>query len=312
MKKYFVKKLLIAVVTLFLVILILFLFMELMPGSPFNDPKLTDEQRMLLEKSYGLDQPVMVRFFIYLRNILKGDFGISYHLSVNTPVTVMIRSRLPLSMKIGFFAMLLGSAVGLCIGFLAAFHRGKAADVISMIITIIGISVPSYIFAIALSYFVGFKWRWLPLLYDFRLPARSIVMPVLALSVFVMAVVARFTRDEAIAVLQSDYVLFAKCQGTSKATLLFRYVIRNSLMPVITVMALLLVGLLTGSLVTEQIFSIPGIGFLLSSAITSNDYNVVIALSFIYAAIFVTVRLLLDILYGIVDPRVRVSGNDPV
>jgi oligopeptide transport system permease protein len=202
-----------------------------------------------------------------------------------------------------------GSVFGLAIGFLAAFHQGRAADIFCMIVSVIGISVPSYIFAIALSYYGGFKFKWLPLLYDFRNPVVSGIMPVLSLSVAVMAVIARFTRDEAVSVMKSDYVMFARSQGLSNMTLLFRYVIRNSMMPVITVMTMLLVGLLTGSLVTEQIFAIPGIGFLLSSAITANDYNVVITLGFLYAGIYVIARLILDILYGIIDPRVRLGGK---
>ena len=309
MSKYILRKLLMSIVTLFVILLVLFLLMELMPGSPFNNDKLSPEQRAALERAYGLDRPVLVRFFLYLRNMLKGDFGVSYNLSTNTPVLTMIRSRLPVSMRIGVAAMLLGSVFGLAIGFLAAFHQGKAADVFCMIVSVIGISVPSYIFAIALSYYVGFKWKWLPLLYDFRSPVVSGVMPVLALSMVVAAVVARFTRDEAVSVMKSDYVLFARSQGLSNMTLLFRYVIRNSMIPVITVMAMLLVGLLTGSLVTEQIFAIPGIGFLLSSAITANDYNVVITLGFLYAAIYVVARLILDILYGLIDPRVRMGGK---
>ena len=309
MKKYIIKKLVLSVVTLLLIIFILFLLMNLMPGSPFNNPKLTPEQKEILIQSYGLDKPVLQRFFIYLGNMFKGDFGVSYSLSVNTPVLTLIRSRLPVSLLIGVSAMLLGSAAGLIVGFLAAFHQGKAADIVCMILSVIGISVPSYIIAIALSYFVGFRLKWLPLLYDFRNPVLSGIMPVLALSVMVMSVIARFTRDEAVSVLKSDYVMFARSQGMSGRTILFHYVIRNSIMQVITVMTLLLVGLLTGSLVTEQIFSIPGIGFLLSSAISANDYNVVITLSFMYAAIYVVARLILDILYGIIDPRVRLGGE---
>jgi len=309
MRKYIFKKLMLSIVTLFVIVLVLFLLMELMPGSPFNNDKLSEAQKAALAKAYGLDKPVMVRFFLYLRNMLKGDFGVSYNLSVNTPVLTMIKSRLPISMRIGVCAMLLGSVFGLAIGFLAAFHQGRAADIFCMIVSVIGISVPSYIFAIALSYYGGFKFKWLPLLYDFRNPVVSGIMPVLSLSVAVMAVIARFTRDEAVSVMKSDYVMFARSQGLSNMTLLFRYVIRNSMMPVITVMTMLLVGLLTGSLVTEQIFAIPGIGFLLSSAITANDYNVVITLGFLYAGIYVIARLILDILYRIIDPRVRLGGK---
>ena len=314
MKKYFLKKLFLSIITLFLIVLILFLLMDIMPGSPFNNEKLTPEQMEMMKKMYGLDKPVLQRFFIYAANILKGDFGISYSLSINTPVSVMIASRMPVSMLIGLCAMLLGSALGLILGFFAAFsifygsrRSGRIADLLCMLISIIGISVPSYIFAIIMSYFLGYRWRVFPLLFDFRSPVRSSVMAVIALSTFVTAVVARYTRDEATKVLKSDYVLFAISQGIQKKALLFHYVIRNSLMGIITVMAMLLVGLLTGSLVTERIFSIPGIGFLLSSAIEANDYNVIIALSFVFAAIYVTARFILDILYGIIDPRVRIE-----
>ena len=309
MRKYILKKLMLSIVTLFVILLVLFLLMELMPGSPFNSDKLSEAQRATLARAYGLDKPVLVRFFLYLKNMLRGDFGVSYNLSINTPVLTMIKSRLPISMRIGVCSLLLGSVLGLAIGFLAAFHQGKAADIFCTIISVIGISVPSYIFAIALSYYGGFKFRWLPLLYDFRIPVVSGIMPVLSLSIAVMAVIARFTRDEAVSVMKSDYVMFARSQGISNRTLLFRYVIRNSMMPVITVMTMLLVELLTGSLVTEQIFAIPGIGFLLSSAITANDYNVVVTLGFLYAAIYVVARLILDILYGIIDPRVRLGDN---
>ncbi len=310
MKRYIVKKLVIAIITLLLVILILFLLMELMPGSPFNNEKLSEEQREILMRNYGLDKPLFYRYLIYVKNIIKGDFGVSYNLSINTPVAEMISTRMPVSICIGVAAMVLGTISGLAIGFFAAFHAGKIIDGLAMLLSIIGISIPSYIFSIILSYFCGFRWKILPLLYDYRNPFVSSLMAIIAESVFVMAVIAKFTRDEAKNVLKSEYVLFAKSQGLSTKDILFKYVIKNSLLGVITVMALLLVNLLTGSLVTEQIFSIPGIGFLLSSAIAANDYNVVIALSFVFAGIYVIARLLLDILYCFLDPRIRITGNE--
>ena len=309
MTKYIIKKLVIAVVTLFLVVFILFLLMELMPGSPFNDPKLSDDQKQVMMQAYGLDKPVLTRFFIYVKNILHGDFGVSYNLATDVPVAELIKTRLPISMIIGAAALVLGSIAGLVLGFFAAFKKGKIWDLICRIISVISISVPAYIFAILFSYYLGFRLKALPLLYDFRSPVLSSLMAVVSLSIFVMGVVMRYTRDESITVLNSDYVLFARSQGISKSTLLFKYVMRNSFMPIITVITMLLVGLLTGSMVTESIFAVPGIGFLLSSAVSANDYNVVIALSFVFALIYVIARLALDILYGIIDPRVRVSGR---
>ncbi|MCR4924407.1 MAG: ABC transporter permease [Lachnospiraceae bacterium] len=315
MKNYLVKKVVISVLTLLIVILILFLAMDLMPGTPFNNPKLSPEQREMLKSAYGLDKPVLIRYLIYVKNMFKGDFGVSYALAIDTPVSELIIKRMPVSMAIGGAALALGSIGGLILGFTAAFTKyyikkfGKIIDGICILISILGISIPSYIIAIALSYFVGFKFRLLPLVYDFRNPAGSSIMAVLSLSFVVCAVITRYARDEALEVLKSDYVLFAMTQGIRGPSLLFRYIIRNSFIGVITVMAMMFVGLMTGSLVTEQIFSIPGIGFLLTSAINAKDYNVVISLSFVFAALFIVVRLLLDIIYVLLDPRVRVVND---
>ncbi|SNU08095.1 oligopeptide transport system permease protein [Lachnospiraceae bacterium] len=309
MIKYTVRKLLVSALSLLLIVFILFMLMQLMPGSPFNDEKLSAEQKQVLYEAYGLDKPVIYRFGVYVVNMLKGDFGVSYSISINTPVATLIKDRLPVSMKIGGVAMLFGSLAGMTLGFLAAFNRGKVMDTICMIISILAVSVPSYIFAIVLNYYVGFKWKYLPLLYDYRIPIESSILPVIALSIGVMGVIMKFTRDEATVVLGSDYVLFARSQGIPEKQILLGYVFRNSLIPVITVMAMLLVALLTGSLVTERIFSIPGIGALLTNAISQNDYNVIIALSFVYALLYIVARFILDIVYGLIDPRIRVSGK---
>ena len=309
MLKYTLKKIFVALFSLLLVIFILFILMELMPGSPFNDDKLSAEQKAVLYKSYGLDKPVLYRFGKYLVNMTHGDFGVSYSVASGASVASLISTRLPVSMALGFAAMVMGTLLGLIFGFAAAFRRGRLWDHICTLICILGVAVPSYIFAIIFNYYFGFKWKWLPLLYDFRSPVITSIMPVASLSISVMAIIAKFTRDEASRVLKSDYVLFARSQGIPEKTILFKYVLRNSLIPVITVMAMLLVSLLTGSLVTEQIFSVPGIGSLLTTAISENDYNVIIALSFVYAVIYVIARLILDILYGLIDPRIRVGAK---
>ena len=174
----------------------------------------------------------------------------------------------------------------------------------------LGVAVPSYLFAMYLSWTLGYKAKVLPMLYDFRSPAISSVMPVAALSFVVMAVIARFTKAEAEEVKNSDYVMLARCSGLNNRTIILQYILRNSLIPVITVMGSLLVGLLTGSLVIEKMFSIPGVGSLLTNAISSNDYSVVISLSFVYSALYIIVMLILDIIYCVVDPRIRLTGAD--
>ena len=309
MARYIGKRILIAIVTLFVILLILFLLLQLMPGSPFNDEKLSAEQVAVLKEKYGLDKPVIVQFFQYVGNMLKGDLGVSYALSVDTPITDLIANRFPVTLRIGFCAMLLGTLAGMMLGFFTAFFKKKILNVFYNIITLLGVAVPSYLFAMCFSYFLGYKLDFLPLLYDFRSPVSSSLMAIVAMSLGVMAVIARFSKAEASDVMKSDYVLFAKCQGLSNKTTIMKYVLRNSMMPVITVMASLLVGLLTGSLVIEQMFSIPGIGGLLTNAISVNDYNVVIALSFVYSLLYIVVMLILDIMYCVIDPRVRLGGK---
>lgn len=307
MKKYILKRVLISLFTLLVILFVLFVLMQLMPGSPFNDEKLNDSQRAQLYAKYGLDKPVVVQFLTYVKNMLTGDFGVSYNISKNTPISELIATRLPISMEIGFFAVFLGAIVGLILGVIAAIWHNTIIDNICTIISVIGVSVPSYVFALFLSYQFGFKLKIFPMLFDAKMIMKSSVLPSIALSMFTMASIARFTRSEMIEVLDSDYMLLAESKGLSGRALVFRHALRNACIPIITVLAPLIVDLMTGSLVVEKIFAIPGIGSLLVNAIQSNDYNVVISLSFIYSAMYIFIMLFVDILYGIIDPRIRLS-----
>ena len=311
MRRYIGKRLLISIGTLFVVILILFTLLQYMPGSPFNDEKLTKDQRAVLYEKYGLDQPVYVQFFKYVFNMLKGDFGVSYTISKNTQISQLLQTRLPVSLRIGGQAVLLGAVIGLFLGIIAAIWHGTLWDTIATIISVIGVSVPSYVFALALAYVFGYELRWFPLLYSTDAPFQSSVLPSIALCMFTIASIARFTRSEMLEVLGSDYILLAESKGVYGPKLIYRHVLRNALIPIVTVLAPLIVGLMTGSLVVEKIFSIPGIGSLLVTAIQSNDYNVIIVLSFIYSAMYIGIMLIVDILYGVIDPRIRLSKEGP-
>jgi len=307
MKKYVLKRVITAIFTLLAITLILFILMQLMPGSPFNDEKLNESQKAALYAKYGLDKPIVVQFFRYVTNMFKGDLGVSYKISKNTPIIQLIASRLPISVGVGFAAVFIGAIVGLFLGLLAAFKRDTAWDTLATVISVIGVSVPSYVFALALSYQFGFKLDLFPMLFSAKDVVRSSVLPSISLSMFTMASIARFTRAEMIEVLGSDYMLLAESKGLSGSKLVFAHALRNALIPIITVLAPLVVDLMTGSLVVEKIFSIPGVGSLLVNAIQSNDYNVVIALSFIYSAMYIGIMLVVDILYGVIDPRIRVA-----
>ncbi|SHH19433.1 ABC transporter permease [Clostridium grantii] len=310
MKKYLLKRIAISIATLLAILLILFLMLELMPGSPFNDEKLTVDQVALLNAKYGLNQPVFIRFLNYIKNMLTGDFGVSYTISKNTPIATLLTSRLPISLRIGGQAVLLGTLIGIILGIVAALKHNTIWDTLTTVISVLGVSLPSYVFALALSYYLGYKLSWFPLLYSVDSPLKSSVLPTIALCMFTIATIARFTRTEMLEVLGSDYMLLAESKGISGLQLIFQYQLRNALIPIITVLAPLIVGLMTGSLVIEKIFSIPGIGSLLVTAIQSNDYNVIVALAFIYSAMYIGIMLVVDILYGIIDPRIRLAKED--
>ncbi|CAI3624333.1 ABC transporter permease [Clostridium neonatale] len=310
MKKYLLKRIAISIATLLAILLILFLMLEFMPGSPFNDEKLTADQIALLNAKYGLDKPILIRFFNYVKNMLTGDFGVSYTISKNTPISTLLQTRLPISIRIGGQAVLLGTVVGLVLGIIAALKHNTIWDTLTTIISVLGVSLPSYVFALALSYSLGFKLTLFPLLYSADTPFKSSVLPTIALCMFTIATIARFTRTEMIDVLGSDYILLAESKGISSVQLIVKHQLRNALIPIITVLAPLIVGLMTGSLVIEKIFSIPGIGSLLVTAIQSNDYNVIVAIAFIYSAMYIGIMLVVDILYGIIDPRIRLAKGD--
>lgn len=307
MKKYIGKRIVISLATLLIIILVLFLLLQFMPGSPFNDEKLSQEQIAVMSEKYGLDDPIYVQFFTYVKNLCKGDFGVSYVIAKDTSISILLKNRVPISFGIGFEAVTFGAVIGLILGILAALKHNTWWDTLCTVISVIGVSLPSYVFALALAYFVGFKAQWLPLLYDADQYFASSIMPMIALSMFTIATVARFTRTSLLEVLDSDYMLLAESKGISGRALLTRHAMRNALIPIITVLAPLIVDVMIGSLVIEKIFSIPGIGSLMTAAVQSNDYNVTIALAFIYSVMYIVLMLVVDILYGIIDPRIRLT-----
>lgn len=310
MKKYILKRVLISIATLFAILLVLFVLMDLMPGSPFNDEKLTAAQKAILYAKYGLDKPIYVRFLLYVKNMIKGDLGVSYSINKNAEIAGMIKDRLGISIGVGAMAMALGTVFGLILGIVAALNHNTWIDNVCSIISVMGVSIPSYVVALLLCYYVAFKLGLLPILYNMDSPIKSLILPALALSVSPTANIARFTRSEMIDVMNSDYILLAQSKGIKNYKLIIRHVLRNTLIPVITVMGPILVNLLTGSSVIEKIFGIPGIGKLMITAIQENDYNVTIACAFIYSLMYIVVMLIVDVLYGIIDPRIRISKGE--
>ncbi len=311
--KYIAKRLAMSAVTLMIIVCVLFVMLKLMPGTPFNDEKLTEAQKALIYAKYGFDKPIWEQFIIYFKQMLSGDFGISYGIARNLPVANLVVPRISISFGIGFAAVILGTIVGILLGIFAALKRNTIWDSISTVIAVLGVSIPSFVLCLVLLIVFGVKIPVLPILFNSSNPIESSIIPVIALSFTVIANVARFTRSEMIEVLSSDYILLAEAKGLDRKTLIKKHALRNTLIPVITVLAPIMVALMTGSMVIEQICGIPGLGSLLVQSITVNDYNVTIAVAFIYSVMYILMMLVVDILYGIIDPRIRLgkeNGND--
>lgn len=307
MGKYILKRVLMAIVTLLVIVCTMFLLLRFMPGSPFNDEMLTKEQIAIMMEAYGLDKPFYIQFANYIWNMLHGDLGVSFNIQAGMPITSLIGSRLPLTIQIGLQAATIGALIGLILGIVAALRKGTIFDSAATAISVIGVSLPSFVFALLLQYFLAYKLKWFPVLFSDKQAFQSTILPTISLCMFTMASIARYSRSELIEVMTSDYILLADAKGLPRSKLIFRHALRNTLIGVITVLAPLVVSLMTGSLVVEKAFSVPGIGSLFVTAIQSNDYNVVVSISFIYSVMLVTVMLLVDILYGIIDPRIRLA-----
>ena len=309
MLKYCLKRIGMAAATILAIIIILFFLLQLMPGSPFNNERLTDEQKQQLEEKYGLDKSLPEQIVIYIKNMLTGDFGVSYNIQQNYPVASLLASRYPVSIRIGLQAFAVGVILGLVLGIISALHHNGILDTGTTVFAMLGSSIPSHVVALALLFFLAFRLDLFQLTYSSGTPVLSSILPTIALAISPMAMTARFTRNEMIEVMSSEYILLAETKGMKSLRVILVHGLKNTLVPLITTMGPMLMGLLTGSTVCEQIFSIPGIGSLFITAIQSNDYNIVITLAFIYSAIYIGIMLVIDILYGIIDPRIRLSGG---
>jgi len=308
MFKYVGKRLFWAIVTLSVILFILFLLLQFMPGTPFNDEKLTLTQLAIMNAKYGLDDPFLSRLWVFYKNIVtEFDFGISLAIQKNWLVKDLVLPRLGVSIRIGLQAMLLGTSMGIILGVLSASNRNKWIDTFATIMAILGVSIPSYVFALTLSYFLGYKIQIFDIIYNHKDPFFSSFLPTIALSMFIMAQTTRFLRTELIEVLGSDYIKLVEAKGVSKFKIIYKHGLRNALISVVTILGPLTVNLLTGSLVVEKVYAVPGIGSMLVNGILTNDYNVIMMIAFVYSAMYISMNLIIDVLYGVIDPRIRVA-----
>ncbi len=305
------------IITLFLVLTVNFLLLQLIPGSPFDGEKVTEAQKIILEQKYGLDDPIPVQYVRYMKGVVQGDFGISFKLQ-NQEVSDLVLTRIPYTIKPGALALLIGVVVGILFGAIAAMKRNSWADHTITIISVLGVSIPSFVLAAFLQYFICSKLGWLPLLYQPKDTVRgisamdefkSLILPSISLAVPVIASLMRYMRSELIEVLNTDYILLARAKGLTRAQVIFHHALRNALIPVITVVGPMVVSIMTGSLVIEQFFGVPGLSKLMLNSVTMNDQFLTLGIAFFYAVLYVVVILVIDLLYGVIDPRIRLTGG---
>ncbi len=309
MLRYTMERILYGLVTLFLIVMITFFLLQLLPGSPFNDEKLDKTQIAILNEKYGLDRPVPEQFLNYMKGVIRLDFGKSFKYDNQDVMKALVLPRLPRTVKVGALALLIGISLGIVLGSLAALTRGTFFDNLIVILAVLGTSIPGFVFAMLLQYYFAVKFPIFPVLYEDGNP-KSIWLPSIALSVYIVSSLTRFVRTELVEVLNSDYILLARAKGLSGRQVIFRHSLRNALIPVITIIGPMVLGVLTGGVVMETIFGIPGVGKLMVDGIMQNDYFIVLGVSTVFSFIFIMIVLVIDLLYGVIDPRIRLAGGN--
>lgn len=307
--RFILRRLAYMLLTLFLITTFTFFLMNALPGTPYNNQaQLTQVQLDVLNAKYGFDKPVFVQYINYLRNILHGDFGISLQFS-DQKVTTLLGNRIGYSVQLGLQAVVFGTVTGIVLGVIAAMKQNSWIDVFCSLFAIVGRSVPNFIIAVLLQFVFALTLKWLPIgLWNDGF--RSTILPTLALSLSPMADAARFIRTEMVEILSSDYIELARAKGMSEWSIALRHGVRNALIPLLTSLGPMMVSLMTGSLVIENVFAIPGIGEQFSKSILSNDYYTIMAVTILYSALLVVVIFITDILYQLVDPRIRVEAKN--
>jgi oligopeptide transport system permease protein len=305
--KYIGKRLLYMLLSLFLIITATFFLMRAAPGGPFTSEKqLPPEIEKNLNAYYGLDQPWYMQDLDYLTSSAQWDFGPSFKYKGQT-VNDLINSGFPVSFTLGMEAIFLALAFGVLLGVIAALNHNKWQDYTAMIIAVLGISVPSFIMATVLQYFLAMKLgmfpvaRWESWAHTF--------LPALALASTPMAFIARLTRSSMLEVLSNDYIKTAKAKGLSKPVITVKHAIRNAMLPVVSYLGPLAAGVLTGSFVIEKIFGIPGLGSHFVTSISNRDYTTIMGVTVFYSILLLLCILLVDIAYGLIDPRIKLTGG---
>ncbi|SHH59210.1 oligopeptide transport system permease protein [Anaerosphaera aminiphila DSM 21120] len=308
MKKFIGKRLLISILTIWAVITITFVIMHSIPGDPFADEgRMPESVYRNLQAKYGLDQPLFDQYKIYLKNILKGDFGESMK-SKTENVNEMITRGAPVSARLGLQAFLIAMVFGPALGAIAALYQNRWPDYLMMIIAIIGISVPSFVFGSVMIQFIARNVSWLPI-GGWGSFAHTI-LPSIALAMMPLASSARMMRSSMLEVLGQDYIKTAKSKGLKNFSVIMGHAVRNAILPIVSQMGTTISGLLTGSFVIEKIFGVPGLGTFFTGAIINRDYTLIMGTTIFYSIILIAMLLIVDVLYVVVDPRIKLGGSN--
>jgi oligopeptide transport system permease protein len=305
MLRYFMSRLAGAIPTLFLIVTIAFFLIRAAPGGPFDQEQTLPPEIMAnLESAYGLDQPIWVQYGRYLRALAHGDFGPSFKYK-DFSVTELIAQGFPVTFELGSLAMILALGVGIPVGIFAALHRNSAADYATMTVAVVGIAIPSFVVLPFLGLFFGIYLRWLPVAGWEPGSIRHLILPVVALALPPLSVIARLSRGNMLEVLRSHFIRTAVAKGLPLRTIILRHALRPALMPVASYLAPAVASIMTGSLVVESIAGLPGIGRYLVQGALNRDYTLVLGMVIIYSTLLIVMGLLVDLLYAWLDPRVK-------
>ena len=309
---YIIKRVLGAIVTLFIIMVITFVLMKAIPGSPFQTEKNTETVIEQNNKKYGLDKPPLEQFITYIRNYLHGDLGVSLKMQQDTRVSAIIfeQGKFELSIKLGISSLLLSIIVGIPLGCIAAYRRGTWLDGFLRVMTTVGVAIPAFVLATLLLLLFAVQLGWLDVNSGSLKDAKSYIMPILSMSSYYTCYIAKLTRTSMLDAINQDYIRTARAKGVKTGKLVLKHALRNSLIPVVTYLGPVAAGIITGSFVVESTFQIPGLGKYFLECVRSRDYNLIMATTTILSALVITMNLVVDLVYRLIDPRITLTAQE--
>lgn len=304
MRQYVIRRFLLMLVTIWVVVTITFLMMHAVPGDPFANERLRPEIKALMLARYGLDKPLWQQYLVWWGNFLRGEFGSSFFV-VGRDVEVIIGESFPDSAWVGMQALGWAVVTGLALGTVAALNHNRGWDYFTMVLAVIGVSVPSFVVGSVLQYFLGVKWPVMPIIWDGTL--KGTILPSFALGLGTLALMARMMRTQMLEVLSQDYIRTAKAKGLSTGEVVWRHGFRNAILPVVTILGPIFANIVTGTVVIERIFNIPGLGNWYVQSVYTRDYPVILGTTVFYFVFLVVANFVVDVAYGMIDPRIRLA-----